>query len=403
MASEESQPQVGPAVPTRRASPPSNGSKPGRDAGQEPWRASDQLWPSKQRSSPSLLLYRKLSSDSGKGMTLDDECEYLDYDSKVLGSQEKLYPELPAGRSTDGIAAAPRNNSQRCVCQLVAAGDGVNSGRDRAGGERCSGAPSSTNTNTFSCHSLRSSPSPGSSPALSRQPSPSYRKRGHIRRGSLPVSMLAFNKMSPYLSSRGEASSEPSSLVSSPCGSPRIPRRQNHANGHVGRWLLKDGFSSLERLNRKPRADRYSLEQLFSRRQPLEAMAADERPPAGGEGNCRSSSSDEDDGDAASANSEFIRNRKERSTVLVRRFFKNNQKVTKSVCTGTRAIVKTLPSGHIAEDVHVAAVLHDAWPPGKQDAWPSLLRGATEGLRSCREILRLGGVTLQQVRESNAL
>lgn len=42
-----------------------------------------------------------------------------------------------------------------------------------------------------------------------------------------------------------------------------------------------------------------------------------------------SSSSSSDDGDAEvhSDNSEFIRNRKERSTVLVRRFYKNNQKV----------------------------------------------------------------------------
>lgn len=41
-----------------------------------------------------------------------------------------------------------------------------------------------------------------------------------------------------------------------------------------------------------------------------------------------SSSSDEEDGGGFSDSAEFIRNRKERSTVLVRRFFKNNQKVS---------------------------------------------------------------------------
>lgn len=44
-----------------------------------------------------------------------------------------------------------------------------------------------------------------------------------------------------------------------------------------------------------------------------------------------SSSSDETEGEGALDNSEFVRNRKERSTVLVRRFFKNNQKVISSM------------------------------------------------------------------------
>uniref|UniRef100_A0A672JCE2 Phosphoinositide phospholipase C n=1 Tax=Salarias fasciatus TaxID=181472 RepID=A0A672JCE2_SALFA len=123
-----------------------------------------------------------------------------------------------------------------------------------------------------------------------------------------------------------------------------------------------------------PRVDKYSLEKLFFQRQSFETTTAElshgERSSGGAGGNCRSSSSssDEEDGDAFSENSEFIRNRKERSTVLVRRFFKNNQKVTKSVCTGTRAIVKTLPSGHIAEDARVVAVHHKLWLPNTRDA-----------------------------------
>ncbi|XP_075390109.1 1-phosphatidylinositol 4,5-bisphosphate phosphodiesterase epsilon-1 isoform X2 [Tenrec ecaudatus] len=44
---------------------------------------------------------------------------------------------------------------------------------------------------------------------------------------------------------------------------------------------------------------------------------------------------------------DFLKGKKERSTLLVRRFCKNDKEVKKSVYTGTRAIVRTLPSGHI--------------------------------------------------------
>ncbi|XP_039191939.1 1-phosphatidylinositol 4,5-bisphosphate phosphodiesterase epsilon-1 isoform X3 [Crotalus tigris] len=43
----------------------------------------------------------------------------------------------------------------------------------------------------------------------------------------------------------------------------------------------------------------------------------------------------------------FSRSKKERSTLLIRRFCKNDKEIKKSVYTGTRAIVRTLPSGHI--------------------------------------------------------
>lgn len=46
------------------------------------------------------------------------------------------------------------------------------------------------------------------------------------------------------------------------------------------------------------------------------------------DGSSNSNSSDEGEGGGFSDSAEFIRNRKERSTVLVRRFFKNNQKVS---------------------------------------------------------------------------
>ncbi|XP_068404323.1 1-phosphatidylinositol 4,5-bisphosphate phosphodiesterase epsilon-1 isoform X1 [Eschrichtius robustus] len=44
---------------------------------------------------------------------------------------------------------------------------------------------------------------------------------------------------------------------------------------------------------------------------------------------------------------DLFKSKKERSTWLVRRFCKNDREVKKSVYTGTRAIVRTLPSGHI--------------------------------------------------------
>nr|XP_003462442.1 1-phosphatidylinositol 4,5-bisphosphate phosphodiesterase epsilon-1 isoform X1 [Cavia porcellus]XP_012999385.1 1-phosphatidylinositol 4,5-bisphosphate phosphodiesterase epsilon-1 isoform X1 [Cavia porcellus] len=44
---------------------------------------------------------------------------------------------------------------------------------------------------------------------------------------------------------------------------------------------------------------------------------------------------------------DFFKSKKERSTLLVRRFCKNDKEVKKSVYTGTRAIMRTLPSGHI--------------------------------------------------------
>lgn len=44
---------------------------------------------------------------------------------------------------------------------------------------------------------------------------------------------------------------------------------------------------------------------------------------------------------------DFYSSKKERSTLLVRRFCKNDKEVKKSVYTGTRAIVRTLPSGQI--------------------------------------------------------
>ncbi|XP_036024173.1 1-phosphatidylinositol 4,5-bisphosphate phosphodiesterase epsilon-1 [Onychomys torridus] len=51
--------------------------------------------------------------------------------------------------------------------------------------------------------------------------------------------------------------------------------------------------------------------------------------------------------DSCEDGDDFFKGKKERSTLLVRRFCKNDREVKRSVYTGTRAIVRTLPSGHI--------------------------------------------------------
>ncbi|KAK1881442.1 1-phosphatidylinositol 45-bisphosphate phosphodiesterase epsilon-1 [Dissostichus eleginoides] len=353
MSTEENQTQVGSVVLAQRASPPSSGSRPNRETrhdSQEVWRYSDQSWNSKQRSSPSLLFYRKLSCDSEKGPILDKEYDCLDYSSKLQPSAGKRIEGV-----TNTVTLIPEKSSEGSPCQLDTSGEGVDAGRNRTGRTPCSCPLSSLQTapNIYCCHSRRSSPNPSSSSSPVQSPrrchSPSQHHRRHVRRSSLPVSMLAFNKMSPYLSTRCTPSSEPSSLASSPCNSPLPKHRQDHQNGHT-HHISKNYEDDLE-----------ERREVTLRK--------------------------------------FIRNRKERSTVLVRRFCKNNIKVTKSVCTGTRAIVRTLPSGRISEEVWDVVFTHRIWKPSKKDLWPILTRGMEEEFRVCREILRFVGVKLQQVRK----
>uniref|UniRef100_I3KHV3 Phosphoinositide phospholipase C n=1 Tax=Oreochromis niloticus TaxID=8128 RepID=I3KHV3_ORENI len=190
------------------------------------------------------------------------------------------------------------------------------------------------------------------------------------------------------------------------CHSPLPVHCKHHQNGHIHLHWLKDGYSSLERLNRRPRVNKCSLEKLFLRRSSLETMSStpvhNEGSPAEETRDCsQAHSSDEGKVEAHSDNvdNDFIRNRKERSTVLVRRFCKNNQKVTKSVCTGTRAIVRTLPSGLISDFVWAVVVHYRCWTPSKEDTWLNVKRGAGEDFRRCKEMLRFAGLKLHQVRE----
>ena len=73
--------------------------------------------------------------------------------------------------------------------------------------------------------------------------------------------------------------------------------------------------------------------------------------------------------------------------------------MTKSVCAGTRAIVKTLPSGHISEEFWEMVDYCRTWRPSKKDIRPILRRSVGEEYRFSRVILRLVGFKQPQVRE----
>ncbi len=199
MATEENQTDVGAAVLAQHASLAPTGNRPRRaNNSQQVQRYSDQLCLSKQRSSPSLLLYRKLSGDNGKGTILHEEYECLDCSSKLVRTEEKLYPELSAGKRIEGITNAvtpiPGKSSEGSLGQLEISGEGVFAGRNTTGSTSCSCTISDFNMSPdmYCCHSARSSPSPSPvhSPHLSSRP-----VQQHLRRSSLPVSTLAFHKV----------------------------------------------------------------------------------------------------------------------------------------------------------------------------------------------------------------
>ncbi|XP_028331873.1 1-phosphatidylinositol 4,5-bisphosphate phosphodiesterase epsilon-1 isoform X7 [Gouania willdenowi] len=380
MATEETQAQVGSGVHPCHVCPPFNENKPSKEikqgnTSQDIWSRHEQMWISKQRSSPSLLLFRKLSNDSETGTDFDDEYLFVNHSSKDSSSKETMWKE----RNVEVLAVVPTNKSGTSPCHLE------------------SSEYISKNQTTEHFNSTQSSPSPNSSPTYSRRSSPALRKRGHIRRGSLPVSMLVFNKTSRYLSSRGTPCSEPTSLVSSQCSSPTSNRCQQRPRGQILRHCLKDGYSSLERLNRRPHVKKHSIDKIFFQRQSFENITTNLgcNEKSSRDEIERSSSSDEESDGLLSDNTDFIRNRKERSTVLVRRFYKNNRKVTKSVCTGTRAIVKTLPSGCISENVLIFLVCYKSRVRSKEDLKLFLTNCVEEGFKERKEILRLVGIKLK--------
>ncbi|XP_041117060.1 1-phosphatidylinositol 4,5-bisphosphate phosphodiesterase epsilon-1-like isoform X3 [Polyodon spathula] len=125
-------------------------------------------------------------------------------------------------------------------------------------------------------------------------------------------------------------------------------------------WV-KDGYSTLERRCRKHKtkcsSDGSSSFQFRMAHKPA-----------------TSPQNNEDNSGEEWPEDEFVRNKKERSTLLVRRYYKNNREVKKSVYTGTRAIMRTLPSGHIGDE---------AWESvckKRQNVFEKHIRSATENI-----------------------
>lgn len=179
-----------------------SGKKPTREVrnintSQELQRYYDQLWNSNQRSSPPLTFYRKLSCDGERGFLSNEAISKacIDCSSEL---HESLYPELPPGidRITDAV---PLISSEGAPCQLDSPGEGVLADRNRTGNSHCSFTMSSPQTvpNIYCSLSPTSSVSPRVSPMHSPClcSSPSLLKQRHVRRSSLPVSMMAFHKV----------------------------------------------------------------------------------------------------------------------------------------------------------------------------------------------------------------
>lgn len=183
-------------------SPSSNGSRQSRESritnnSQDLQQCYD-LWHSTQRSSPPLLFYRKLSSDRGTENIWNEDYDCVDCSSKVLSTSVKLYPEVST--IIDGITnAGSLISSDRTQCQLDTSLEGVDGHRKRTGSTHlcCTTCSLCTSSNKTCCHSPISTPGPCLSPVHSPclNSSSSWPKQRHIRRSSLPVSMLGFHKV----------------------------------------------------------------------------------------------------------------------------------------------------------------------------------------------------------------
>lgn len=214
MESEANQTQVEASIVAQCTSSRSTGSRPSRESrhvnnSQEVQLYSDHLWQSKQRSSPSLLFYRKLSCDSGEGNILNEEYDCFDSNSKVLSTDEKLYSQLSIGKGIDArantVTLISGKGSGGSRCQLDSSGEGGDAGRNQTGSTPCSCTMSSLymSPDMDSYHSSTSSQSP--SPSLSPIHSPRFDyslsrpSQRHNRRSSLPATMLTFHKVIKHM------------------------------------------------------------------------------------------------------------------------------------------------------------------------------------------------------------
>lgn len=173
MATKGNQTRMEASLGTQRTSPPAVARKPVRGVkhpnnNQEVQRYSEHLWLSKQRSSPSLLFYRKLSDDSSEGAVSNEEYDCVDCGAKVLAGALKDPAPPSALRTTSSREGqsgdTSRNGAIRSCC--------------------CTSPDTSTSSPT-------SSASPADSPHLASSPARPHAQ--HSRRSSLPVSMMAFH------------------------------------------------------------------------------------------------------------------------------------------------------------------------------------------------------------------
>lgn len=185
-------------VVDQSTSTPASGKKPTREVrnantSQELQRYYDQLWNSNQRSSPPLTFYRKLSCDGEKGFSLNEAIS-----KACIDCSSEVCPELPTGvdRITDAV---PLVSSEGAPCQLDGPGEGVLADRNRTGSSHSSFTMLSPQMipSIHCCLSHTSSVSPRVSPRHSPSlcSSPSQPNQWHIRRSSLPMSVMAFHKV----------------------------------------------------------------------------------------------------------------------------------------------------------------------------------------------------------------
>lgn len=173
MATDGNQTRMEASLAARRTSPPAASRKRGRGVkhanhNQEVQRYSEHLWLSKQRSSPSLLFYRKLSDDSSEGAVSNEEYDCADCGAKVQAGARNA----PAQPSAPGRSSSEERQG----------GDATRGGALRS--HCCTSPDTSTSSPT-------SSASPADSPHLASGPVRAHPR--HSRRSSLPVSMLPFH------------------------------------------------------------------------------------------------------------------------------------------------------------------------------------------------------------------
>lgn len=191
-----------------------------------------------------------------------------------------------------------------------------------------------------------------------------------MRRSSLPAASPLRPSRGPLISASGQP------------GKGGLGVRANVRCGHC----QKNGYSSLEHLERLERRPRPKCL--------LKAQSSAPLLTYGGE---------RDDGGGALSDSEFVRQKRERSTFLVRRFQKNNQKIQRTVCPGARTIMRTLLSGGISMAVWDAvceSTQRANLPESSQRHQAALL---LIQLQVSKALLSYPGLRLKQVRTSSAL